>query len=115
MPIRPGEYVDLLKTNRTLKWTKVKGEPEGTSEVILHRHPDGSYSHLLRIETGVEIPDIVVHDFYEEAYYLDGEIQNTKTGEKITSGKYVYHEPGEEHGPFRVLKTCLILEFRYYK
>lgn len=115
MPIRPGEYVELLSRNPSLKWKKVSGEPEGTTEVVLHKHSDGSYSHLLRIEKGVVIPDVVVHDFYEEACYLEGEIQNTRTGERIRAGKYVFHEPGEEHGPFRVLETCLILEFRYYK
>ena len=115
MSIKAGEYAKLSTDNRRLKWTKVAGEPDGVSEVLLHKHPDGSYSHLLRIERGVVMPDIVTHDFYEEAYYLEGEILNTKTSETVTAGMYVFHEPGEEHGPFRCLKTCLILEFRNYK
>lgn len=110
-----GDYIELVSSNPVLKWTKVPGEPEGTAEVVPHEHEDGSYTHLLRIEKGVVIPGVVVHDFYEEAYYLEGKILNTTTGQTISRGMYVYHAPGEEHGPFRCLETCLILEFRYYK
>lgn len=115
MPIEAGEYVDLLRAARSLKWRHSKGEPKGTHEVLLYRHKDGSYTHLLRIEAGVEFPEPVDHDFYEEAYYIDGEMLNTRTNRKIRGGTYVFHKPGEKHGPFRCLKTCLILEFRYFK
>jgi len=84
-------------------------------EMLLHKHKDGSYSHVLKIQSGVEFPEPVTHDFYEEAYYVQGEMLNTKTKERITRGTYVFHRPGEEHGPFRCIRTCLILEFRYYK
>jgi len=40
---------------------------------------------------------------------------NTKTKKTIGGGAYVFHKPGEEHGPFKCVKTCLILEFRYFK
>lgn len=115
MPVEPGEYANLLEAAKRAKWTHPKGEPLGTGEVLLNKHKDGSYTHLLRIEAGVEIKEPVTHEFYEEAYYIAGEILNTKTKRKITAGDYVFHNPGEEHGPFRCLKTCLILEFRYYK
>ena len=46
---------------------------------------------------------------------VHGEMLDIKTKEKIKGGDYVFHKPGEEHGPFRCLKACLILEFRYYK
>jgi len=115
MPVKAGEYANLLTAGQSLKWTRPKGEPKGTQEVLLNRHKDGRYTHLLRIKAGVEMKKPVVHDFYEEAYYIDGEMLNTKDKRKITGGDYVFHKPGEEHGPFRCLKTCLILEFRYYK
>jgi hypothetical protein len=54
-----------------LKFKQVKVEPKGITEVVLHRHKDGSYSHVLRIAKGVEIPGPVTHDFYEEAYYIE--------------------------------------------
>lgn len=111
----PGLYADLSMANEDLKWHDVPGEPEGVSEVVLVAHEDGSYTHLMRVEEGVRIPGPVVHDFYEEAYYLQGEMLNSKTGEKISAGSYVFHEPGEEHGPFRCVTACLILEFRYFK
>ena len=113
MAIKAGEYFQL--TSDQVHWRHVKGEPQGVDEFLLHRHKDGDYTHILRVGVGVEFKEPVMHDFYEEAYYLAGEMLNTKTGKTIGSGEYVFHRPGEEHGPFKCLKTCLILEFRYYK
>ncbi len=114
MPIRAGQYSDIKALQRA-DWRRAKGEPEGVDEVLLHRHEDGSYTHVMRIKEGVEYTKPVKHDFYEEAYYLEGEMLNTRTNKTIEGGAYVFHEPGEEHGPFKCMKTCLVLEFRYYK
>ena len=113
MAIKPGEYFELRSDEA--RWIHVRGEPEGVDEVVLHRHRDGSYTHVLRVREGVVFAEPVTHEFYEEAYYLEGEMLNTKTGKRISGGAYVFHKPREPHGPFRCLKTCLILEFRYYK
>jgi len=113
MAIKAGEYFQLKSGEA--RWTHAKGEPEGVDEVVLHRHRDGSYTHVLRVREGVKFAKPVTHEFYEEAYYLEGEMLNTKTGKTISAGEYVFHKPGEPHGPFKSLKTCLILEFRYYK
>jgi ChrR Cupin-like domain len=109
-----GEYVEILSAPSKLKWKHPKGEPQGVREAFLHRHNDGSYTHLLRIEAGTEFKP-VFHDFFEEAYYVQGEMLNMKSNKTITGGNYVFHEPHEEHGPFKCIKTCLILEFRYFK
>ena len=114
MPIKAGQYADIKALQR-MDWRRAKGEPEGVDEVLLHEHQDGSYTHVLRVKGGVEFREPVKHDFYEEAYYLEGEMINTKTKKRIVGGAYVFHEPGEEHGPFKCLKTCLILEFRYFR
>lgn len=115
MPVKPGEYSDILAVESGIGWSHPEGEPEGVRELLLNRHKDGSYTHLLRVEAGTEFPEPVSHEFYEEAYYVRGEMLNTKTKKKIQGGTYVFHKPGEKHGPFRCLKACLILEFRYYK
>ena len=114
MSAREGEYLHLL-TDKKLRWSQSKDDPKGIYEARLRTHKDGSYSHILKVEAGVELTEPSVHEFYEEAYYISGEILNTKTRKKIRAGDYVFHSPGEPHGPFKVLKTCLILEFRYYK
>jgi len=114
MAIRPGDYT-YVKSDQETRWRHAKGEPEGVEEVVLHKHEDGSYTHIMRVKKGVEFREPVRHDFYEEAYYLEGEMINTKTKERIEGGAYVFHEPGEEHGPFKCLKACLILEFRYFR
>ena len=115
LPAKPGEYTDILAAFPGLEWKHADGEPEGVDELLLNRHKDGSYTHLLRVPAGTEYPTAVSHEFYEEAYYIQGEMVNTKTRKKVRGGTYVFHKPGEMHGPFRCLKTCLILEFRYYK
>ena len=113
LTMEPGSYVDLLRGK--LRFRQVKGEPEGVTEVILHKHADGSYSHLVRIKKGVKIPGPFTHEFYEEAYYVEGEMMNERTGETITAGMYVFHKPQEEHGPFTCIKTVTLVEFRYFK
>lgn len=115
MPARAGRYLDLLTAGNGPKFRQVEGEPKGVTEAVLHRHPDGSYSHVLRIAAGVEIPGPAVHEFYEEVYYIEGEMLNRGTGETIRGGMYVFHNPGEPHGPFRCVKPCLLVEFRYYR
>lgn len=115
MPVEPETYANILKGTRSLRWKYQRDAPMGAREALLRKHKDGSYTHLVRIEAGVEFPEPVSHPFHEEAYYIQGEMLNLKTRRKITGGTYVYHKPGEEHGPFRCLKACLILEFRYYK
>ncbi len=116
MPKKPGDYVDILAIERSGRgWSHPEGDPDGVSEYVLDRQEDGSYTHLLRVEAGTVFPQPVAHVFYEQAYYVRGEMLNTKTKERIKSGSYVFHRPGEEHGPFKCVKSCLILEFRYYK
>jgi hypothetical protein len=110
----PGEYIDVLRSQSNLDWRHLEGEPEGVREALLHEHAGGSYTHILHIQAGTEFREPVSHEFFEEAYYLQGEMLNTKTNETIKAGSYVF-PPHEEHGPFKCLKTCLIIEFRYYK
>ena len=115
VPVKEGEYLNLLKSSHGLAWRQSKDDPRGVYEFVLHRYRDGSYTHLLRIESGVEMAEPVSHEFYEEAFYISGKMLNTKTRKAITGGDYVFHSPGEEHGPFRCVEECLILEFRYFK
>lgn len=115
MGVKPGNYYDVLATSSGFKWRHPDGEPEGVQEALLNTHKDGSYTHVLKVEAGTIFPERVSHEFFEEVYYIQGEMVNTKTHKKIRGGAYVLHRPGEYHGPFKCLKTCLILEFRYYK
>ena len=114
MPPKVGEYVNILKNGYHLRWKHVKGEPKGVAEVPLHVHKDGSYTHLLRVRKGTELP-VSKHTYYEEAYYIKGRMLNKKMKKTIIEGDYIFHEPGEEHGPFKCLGDCSILEVRYYK
>jgi hypothetical protein len=79
MPAKPGGYSDVLAIESGPGWTHPEGDPEGVSEFILNRHADGSYTHLLRVKKGTVFPEPVLHEFYEEAYYVHGEMLNTKT------------------------------------
>ncbi len=59
---KAGEYLQLSPSRLT--WRHAKGEPEGVDEVVLHRHEDGSYTHVFRIRKGVEFTQPVKHDFF---------------------------------------------------
>jgi hypothetical protein len=62
MAIKAGEYFELDPDK--VRWKRAKGEPEGVDEVVLHRHRDGSYTHVLRVREGVEFAQPVKHEFY---------------------------------------------------
>lgn len=115
MEATPGKYYGVLAGNSGLTWKHPEDEPEGVREALLHTGEDGSYTHLLKVEAGTEFPVPISHEFFEEAYYIQGEMINTRTSEKISGGAYVFHQPGEPHGPFKCLRACVILEFRHYR
>ena len=114
MAIKAGDYV-YVKSGQRARWRHAKGEPEGVDEVLLHKHEDGSYTHILRVKEGVEFSDPCPARVLRGGILSRGRDGQHEDQEEIGAGAYVFHEPGEEHGPFKCLKTCMVLEFRYYR
>lgn len=49
-----------------------------------------------------------VHDYVEEIYLVEGDLTDTRMGQKYEKGWYAYRKPGMEHGPFRSDGGCLM-------
>jgi hypothetical protein len=98
-----------------MPWVKVGGAPDGVMEKILNRDPEtGSYTRLLKLEPGIEMPEVLEHDFYEEIYVLEGTIVNRSTNAVTKSGFYCYRHPHMRHGNFKTPDGALLLEIRTY-
>lgn len=55
----------------------------------------------------------ITHDYIEEVYILDGELEDLGLGEVFTAGTYTSRQPGMCHGPYRTSSGCLMFEIRY--
>lgn len=103
-------------------WKPVAGSPAagaggaGVQEKILSRDEDtGDLTRLLRLEPGVETEEPITHDFWEEIWILEGELIDLGKNQTFTAGMYACRPPGMTHGPYRVPRGCMTLEFRYFK
>jgi hypothetical protein len=103
-----------------LPWEPVSGSVTGgvggpgVRQKILSRDPvTGDVTRLLRFEAGVETRETITHDFWEEVWILEGELRDLGKGQTFAAGMYACRPPGMAHGPYRVDRGCLTLEFRY--
>jgi hypothetical protein len=96
---------------KDLPWSEIL---PGVEEKILSKDPKtGLYSRLLRMKPGSKIDKVLVHDFCEELFIVEGELKDESTGEIYKAGMYSCRPPGMKHGPFSTEKGCEIFEVRY--
>lgn len=87
---------------------------KGVYEKILSRDDaTGDVTRLLRFDAGVETCETIAHDFWEEVWILEGELFDLGKQQTFTAGMYACRPPGMPHGPYRVPRGCMTLEFRY--
>jgi hypothetical protein len=105
-----------------IPWQLVAASPTagaggpGVMEKILSRDAEsGDVTRLLKFDTGVETKDTIAHDFWEEVWILEGELVDLGKKQTFTAGMYACRPPGMAHGPYRVTRGCITLEFRYTK
>ena len=97
-------------------FTSCEGKVAALTERILAADPDtGVVSRMLRFEPGTDTTPngVLVHDFWEEVYILEGELTDLRLNETFTAGSYACRPPGMEHGPWRTGPGCLTFEVRY--
>jgi hypothetical protein len=118
MPKPEREFFDPTP----LPWRPVAGSAtagaggRGVHEKILsHDAASGDVTRLLRFDAGVETPDTIAHDFWEEVWILDGEMVDVGKGQTFSAGMYACRPPGMVHGPYRVPRGCMMLEMRYHR
>ncbi len=95
-----------------LPWNKIA---EGIYEKVLSKDDEtGAYTRLLKFEPGAELPNRLVHDFFEEVYIVKGALVDKHLNKTFTEGMYAFRNPGMEHGPYVSPTGCITFEVRYY-
>lgn len=117
-PEIPFGEIDL-----TTGWETPPGYPPGITRKTLttdidEKKKSGSRTHLLRFDPGAFTQAPFVHDYWEEACLLSGDltVAGDETGsheETFTPLSYACRPPGTRHGPFTSHLGCLLLEFHY--
>ena len=85
-----------------------------SEKILAHSNETGAYTRLLRFDAGFESSEVLVHDFYEEVYILQGSIIDKRLGRSFRQGMYAFRNPGMKHGPYHSPEGCLTIEFRYF-
>lgn len=97
-------------------WVPVPGPVQGLFERILSRDAENNVAtRMLRFQPGSDTSanGVVIHDFWEEVYILEGAIFDIPLGKEFTAGMYACRPPGMKHGPWTSAKGCTTFEVRY--
>lgn len=118
------EHKEFHAVDLSEGWEVPPGYPEGIQQKILSGRLDednkrGSRTRLLRFDPGVYTTKPFVHDYWEEVYLLSGDLtvgndENGKGGEVFEPNTYACRPPGVDHGPFKSVGGCMLLEIHYY-
>lgn len=75
----------------------------------------GDYTRLTRFAPGTDTKPFgsKSHDYPEEVFIVEGRLYDAAFDRWLTKGDYASRPPGEEHGPFRTVEACLVLEMSY--
>ena len=97
-------------------WTRCEGLVDGLTERILARDEQNNVAtRMLTFAPGTDTTanGVVVHDFWEEVYILEGSIIDLPLNQEFTAGMYACRPPGMKHGPWKSPKGCVTFEVRY--
>lgn len=99
-----------------LRWQSVEGFGGQVYEKILAKDPDtGDETVMVKLAPGVETKELSIHDFWEEAYIIDGVIKDLSIKKVFTQGMYACRPPGMKHGPYEFPYGVTVLEFHYQR
>ena len=103
-----------IHETESISWTPIEGSP-GIYEKILNKDPEaGSVTRLLKFDPGVRTTDVLVHDFVEEIWVIEGELIDTRQNLELKKNYYGYRHPGMEHGPYYTKNGATTFEIRNY-
>jgi hypothetical protein len=89
----------------------------GTEEKVLSRDANDPavLTRLVRWAPGLDTSGagVIIHDYAEEVYLLEGELIDLTLGQAFRAGHYASRQPGMRHGPYRTPVGCTMLEIRY--
>ncbi len=117
-------HLEFHPIDMTTGWATPPGYPLGIEQKILagtldEERRNGSRTRLLRFSAGVFTTAPFVHDYWEEAYLIAGDLTvgtdaEGKGGENFLAPTYACRPPGVAHGPFKSNRGCLLLEIHTY-
>lgn len=107
--------LELFDTELYVEWRQVADAQEGIMEKILSLDPEtGSYTRLLKFPP-IETEQLLVHDFWEEVYVIEGSLYDINKNETYLAGYYACRPPGMLHGPYKIPYGCKTLEIRTFE
>jgi len=103
-----------IHETQSIAWIPVEGSP-GICEKILNKDPEtGSVTRLLRFDPGTSTTEVLVHDFVEEIWVIEGGLTDTRQNLELKKNSYGYRHPGMEHGPYYTKDGAITFEIRNY-
>jgi hypothetical protein len=99
------------------QWEDLPGFP-GIQKVTLVDSFDevtrsGRRTRLVRFAPGARTQEALVHDYWEEAYLVEGELVY-EGAPVLTAPAYRCRPPGTPHGPYSSPHGCVLLESHYW-
>lgn len=122
MTLQPA--VPFRELDNDAGWEPVPGSPPGIEQKVLSGALDedakaGVRTRLIRFQPGTIVPNVLLHDYWEELYLMSGVLVDGcdaqgAGGTKFRAPAYGCRPPGTEHGPFTSADGCVFLEIQYY-
>jgi hypothetical protein len=119
MPPRP--HIEMNAIDFQSGWEQAPGPSQGVEIKMLANDLDeerktGARTRLVRFAPGSRFERVLVHDYWEDVFLLEGTLTTADGVEPASDGRQTYscRPPGTFHGPFRSETGCLLLEVQYY-
>jgi len=116
--------IDFHTLDMESGWEPAPGAAPGIEQKMLSGSLDeaagvGVRTRLIRFSPGAVAPNQFVHPYWEEVYFLEGELTtgcdaDGDGGKTFTGPCYTCRPPGTYHGPFTSRTGCLFFEIQYY-
>lgn len=96
-------------------WQSDAHAPTISERVLSRGTDDRTLTRIARWAPGTDTSaaGVIRHDYYEEVYLLEGELDDLTLGRTFTVGYYASRPPAMPHGPYRTTTGCTMLEIRY--
>ena len=105
-------------------WETPAGYPAGIQQKILSGGLDeenrrGTRTRLLRFASGVYTTVPFSHEYWEEVYLVSGDLivgndDKGQGGKSFPPNTYACRPPHAQHGPFKSVNGCLLMEIHYF-
>lgn len=123
MPVNK-KHDEFYTLDMNAGWEVPAGYPAGIQQKIVAGGLDeenrrGTRTRLLRFAPGVYTTTPFSHEYWEEVYLVSGDLivgndANGEGGKSFPPNTYACRPPHAQHGPFKSVNGCLLLEMHYF-